>query len=187
MQGSALQTSRDHGDFSSSIAQEEHSCHGDKDYDLGAFANVGNSMSEGSIRYRLDGYSDELSDLNVSSITQTFLPSHQGNSGEILQRGEIHMYQAPYLATDTNPIVLEAPPSVQGGMAGAAETRGQKRGPLSDMSRILPPKRRGGRKGGLSTAQRESLRQARKDGVCIRCHFTRIKVSISTAVSNHPP
>jgi hypothetical protein len=41
----------------------------------------------------------------------------------------------------------------------------------------LPPARRGGRRGPLTSAQAEHQRQARSLGVCIRCRKTRIKVN----------
>lgn len=42
--------------------------------------------------------------------------------------------------------------------------------------RSLPPARRGGRRGPLTSAQAEHQRQAKLLGVCIRCRKTRIKV-----------
>ena len=43
------------------------------------------------------------------------------------------------------------------------------------------PRKRGGKKGPMNAKQRAEYGIARKEGVCIRCKFTQVKVSLVTA------
>jgi hypothetical protein len=40
----------------------------------------------------------------------------------------------------------------------------------------LPPARKGGRKGPLSAEEKKQTRESRKQGICIRCRKTKVKV-----------
>jgi hypothetical protein len=51
-------------------------------------------------------------------------------------------------------------------------------GPVSVLNRPLPKKRRGGRQGPLSEAQKKRRKQAQEDGVCIKCRKNKLSVSI---------
>jgi hypothetical protein len=52
-------------------------------------------------------------------------------------------------------------------------------GPVSVLNRPLPKKRRGGRQGPLSEAQKKRRKQAQQDGVCIKCRRNKVQVSNS--------
>jgi hypothetical protein len=52
-------------------------------------------------------------------------------------------------------------------------------GPVSVPNRPMPKKRRGGRQGPLSEAQKKRRRQAQQDGVCIKCRTYGVQVSNS--------
>ncbi|KAH7400629.1 hypothetical protein DE146DRAFT_735692 [Phaeosphaeria sp. MPI-PUGE-AT-0046c] len=85
----------------------------------------------------------------------------------------------PY-AEHTNAIAPDqstymVPDSVMRDVEFSPEINIRKRGPISNVDYSLPKKRQGGRRGALTMTQLESFRKAKKQGVCIRCRFVRLK------------
>lgn len=78
------------------------------------------------------------------------------------------------LSRSTNVVQENVPQTIE----HSAEISIRKRGPISERDYSLPKKRRGGRSGTLTNTQLESFRQARKEGVCLRCRFSRSKVRL---------
>lgn len=59
----------------------------------------------------------------------------------------------------------------------------EQRGPTTGRFRSLPKRKRGGRRGPLSLTQLEQLKQAKENGICIRCRRTKQKVGLRVIFS----
>jgi hypothetical protein len=85
---------------------------------------------------------------------------------------------------DLNRSTVLVPDSVTHTVERPPEISIRKRGPISDADYSLPKKRRGGRRGALTATQLENFRQAKKQGVCIRCRFFHKQVRLSIVLRN---